>query len=214
MISLRLWHFGTSRDPQAESMGNVRRVSGARRASYACRLGSLEPDEFIEGQLTDYPRWSEQLSLFVARSIGAVLAHTPMEPSPGHCFRYLLDIELEGRRQSRTPFARYDNAIALAGERFFALETASLSAWGLAASALCADVLGSLELPSMPATVEPRIHEFDGVRYCRSSDLPLEAQVAFERAARGSQCPWIPNVPDAFYVQDIYAFLEGSPRFM
>jgi hypothetical protein len=181
---------------------------------YYCSLEDFDDRPFAQGFLKDYCRWSEQHSLFAARAIASALADAKSELHSKQCFRYLLDIEQAGRRLSRTPFAVLKDSLALANNRFFDLSASRRHVWHLASLALCADLTNSLELPAVPTAIRPHVYEFDGVRYCRSSDLPPEAQIAFERAQRGSQCPWIPGVEDAFYVQDILSFLEGSARFM
>ena len=213
MIGLLLQCLGTSREPIAVSHGLVARIAGARQASYRCQIQDFEGNDLSDGTLSNYPRWSEPLSVFTARALAPVLKNAPSARPPSACFRYVLDISLNGQRLSRTPFALLDGSLALSNNRFFELNEPRVG-WYLASAALCADQVGSLDLPAVPPILEPQVYEYDGVRYCRSVDLPPEARVAFESAQRGSQCPWIPGVEDAFYVQDMLSFLEGSVRFM
>jgi hypothetical protein len=76
---------------------------------------------------------------------------------------------------------------------------------------VCAqDAFGRQDLPEPPVPVRPTIYERSGVRYCRTSDLPLEARVAFERLQTHLDRPFVPAVPDAVYPWWLESFLRGE----
>ena len=58
--------------------------------------------------------------------------------------------------------------------------------------------------------MKPTIYECSGVKYCRTSELPLEARVTFERLQANLDRPFVPAVPDAVYPWWIDLFLRDE----
>lgn len=82
--------------------------------------------------------------------------------------------------------------------------------WELMRWVCAQDAFGRQELPEPPVPVRPTIYERSGVKYCRTSDLPLEAMVAFERLQTHLDRPFVPAVPDAVYPWWLESFLRGE----
>jgi hypothetical protein len=76
---------------------------------------------------------------------------------------------------------------------------------------VCAqDAFGRQELPEPPLPVRPTIYECCGVKYCRTSELPIEARVTFERLQTHLDRPFVPAVPDAVYPWWLESFLRDE----
>jgi hypothetical protein len=82
--------------------------------------------------------------------------------------------------------------------------------WELMRWVCAQDAFGGQDLPEPPAPLKPTIYECLGVRYCRTSDLPLEARVAFERLQPFLDRPLVPTVPDAVYPWWLESFLRDE----
>jgi hypothetical protein len=66
------------------------------------------------------------------------------------------------------------------------------------------------DLPEVPPPVCPMVYERGKIRFCRISDLPLEARHVFQSKRTGSTVPFVPGVEDAFFAWDVQEFLNGG----
>ena len=210
MIDVCLHCFGTSGEPLAVLTAQVLRIFDGSVAAYRCTSRGVD-GHLVVGRLDNYHRWSEPVALFVARALKAVSEADSEVATVVESFRYLVDINFEGRRLSRTPFSVLEGMLTMSESRKSLKPVAAeYSIWDVAADALCIDATGKDELPDLPEPLVVKVHEYDGVKYCKSADLPAEAQAAFRHSRFGSTVPYIPGEPDAYYAGDMYRFLGAS----
>jgi hypothetical protein len=157
--------------------------------------------------LRGYPRWAEPTRAFLARCLDAVLVlsdSTAWFPTDG-CELTVTDWSTQstvdfisfGDLRRSTSVARTTNS-------------AGRNGWQLMRWACAQDAFGQQELPERPTPLRPTIYESSGVKYCRTSDLPLEARVTFERLQAHLDRPLVPAVPDAVYPWWLDAFLRDE----
>ncbi|CAM5797362.1 hypothetical protein RFUL19S_04759 [Rhizobacter fulvus] len=160
--------------------------------------------------LRGYPRWAETTRAFLARCLDAVLvtsddsAWFPTDSCELTVTEWstqsVVDLVSFGDLRRATPVAR----------------TASVrgrSGWQLVRWICAQEAFGRQELPEPPMPVKPTIYERSGVKYCRTSELPIEARVTFEQLQNRLDRPFVPAVPDAVYPWWLDCFLRGElPR--
>lgn len=157
--------------------------------------------------LLEYPRWAEPTRAFLARCLDAVLVlsdATEWFPTDGCELKVtdwstqrVVDVVSFGDLRHSTPVARTTGALGRSG-------------WQLMRWVCALDAFGRQELPELPTPVRPTIYECSGVKYCRTSDLPIEARVTFERLQTHLDRPFVPAVPDAVYPWWVESFLRNE----
>lgn len=159
--------------------------------------------------LRGYPRWAEPTRAFLARCLDAVLVlsdATAWFPADG-CELTVTDWSTQGMvdcisfgdLRRLTPTVRTRSGLGRSG-------------WHLMRWVCAQDAFGRQELPEPPMPVRPTIYESSGVKYCRTSELPIEARVTFERLQTHLDRPFVPAVPDAAYPWWIESFLRDELR--
>lgn len=155
--------------------------------------------------LTNYPRWAEPTRAFVARSLEAVLsscARDTWRPSDA--------CELTVRAWSTQHVVDFV-AFGSLQQPPCANQTASaLNPWEVMRWVCARDAFGEQDLPEQPRPISVTVYEHAGIRYCRTSDLPLEARVTFERLQAFLDRPYVPAVPDAVYPWWLESFLRDE----
>jgi hypothetical protein len=159
--------------------------------------------------LCEYPRWAETTRAFLARCLDAVLVTSDASAwfPTDSCeltvtdwgTQSVVDFVSFGDLRRETPVARTASALGRSG-------------WQLVRWVCAQDAFGRQELPEPPMPVRPTIYECSGVKYCRTSDLPIEARVTFERLQTYLDRPFVPAVPDAVYPWWIESFLRDELR--
>lgn len=197
-------------DPILTVLGEVGRVSGTRVGRYTCILYGLQEQAIAQSEITGYPRWAEPAALLLSRAINTALHEGQDCPCPGHAVDYLVDVQL-----NETPLFSMDMVLSggqliLDDGRHFPVPAAPAGLWRLAQIGLCLHATGQTDLPPWPRELEPKIYDFNGMKYCRASELPSEARVVFEHRYEGTTVPFVPIVDDAYKPGDVYDFLEGS----
>lgn len=84
--------------------------------------------------------------------------------------------------------------------------------WDLVARAIAKSLTGQERLPRRPEPVGVPVHDSDGVKYVRLSELPEPARSAFAHRMRHSTCPVIEEDSSpmhCFYASDWTDFLAG-----
>lgn len=157
--------------------------------------------------LRGYPSWAEPTRAFLARCLDAVLVPsdaTAWFPTDGceltvtdWSTQRTIDVVSFGDVRHSTPLARTTNALGRSG-------------WQLMRWVCARDAFGRQEIPELPMPVRPTVYEYSGVKYCRTSDLPIEARVTFERLQTRLDRPFVPAVPDAVYPWWLEAFLRDE----
>lgn len=157
--------------------------------------------------LRGYPRWAESTRAFLARCLDAVLVPSDAQswfPTDGceltvtdWSTQSMVDCISFGDLRRMTPTASTRSALGRSG-------------WFLMRWVCAQDAFGRQELPEPPMPVRPTIYESSGVKYCRTSDLPIEARVTFERLQSYLDRPFVPAVPDAVYPWWLESFLRNE----
>lgn len=157
--------------------------------------------------LRAYPRWAEPTRAFLARCLDVVLVTsdaTEWFPTDGceltvtdWSTQSMVDFISFGDLRHTTPARRKASALGRNG-------------WQLMRWVCAQDAFGRQELPEPPMPLRPTIYEFSGVAYCRTSDLPIEARVIFERLQAHLDRPFVPAVPDAVYPWWLESFLRDE----
>lgn len=157
--------------------------------------------------LRGYPRWAEPTRAFVARCLNAGLATSDASAwfPTDSCeltvtdwsTQRVVDIVSFGDLGRTIPVARTRGALGRSG-------------WHLMRWVCAQDAFGGQGLPALPSPVRPTIYEWSGVKYCRTSELPNEARVTFERLQTHLDRPFVPAVPDAVYPWWLESFLRGE----
>lgn len=157
--------------------------------------------------LRGYPRWAEPTRAFLARALDAVLVMsdaTEWFPTDGceltvtdWSTQSMVDFIAFGDLRHSTSVARTTNVLGRSG-------------WQLMRWVCAQDAFGRQELPEPPLPVRPTIYECSGVKYCRTSDLPIEARVSFERLQAHLDRPFVPAIPDAVYPWWLESFLRDE----
>jgi len=157
--------------------------------------------------LRRYPRWAEPTRAFLARCFDAVLvtaeasAWFPTDACEltvtDWSTQCVVDMVSFGDLGRFTPVARTASSLGRSG-------------WQLMRWVCAQDAFRRQELPEPPMPVRPTIYERSGVQYCRTSELPIEARVAFERLQAFLDRPLVPAVPDAVYPWWIESFLRDE----
>lgn len=154
-----------------------------------------------------YPRWAESTRAFLSRCLDAVLRSTdssewfPVDSCQltvtDWSTQAIVDCVSFGDLGRTTYGPRPQRALGLNG-------------WELMRWICAQDAFGGQDLPELPMPVRPAIYESLGVRYCRTSELPIEARVAFERLQTFLDRPFVPAVPDAVYPWWLESFLRDE----
>lgn len=157
--------------------------------------------------LYQYPRWAESTRAFLSRCLDAVLRSTdssewfPVDSCQltvtDWSTQAIVDCVSFGDLGRTTHVPRPQRALGLNG-------------WELMRWVCAQDAFGGQGLPELPMPVKPAIYECLGVRYCRTSELPIEARVAFERLQTFLDRPFVPAVPDAVYPWWLESFLRDE----
>lgn len=157
--------------------------------------------------LRGYPKWAESTRAFLARCLDAVLVTsdaTAWFPTDGceltvtdWSTQSVLDFISFGDLRHSTPAAR-------------TADSAGRSGWQLMRWVCAQHAFGRQELPEPPMPLRPTIYESSGVKYCRTSDLPIEARVSLERLQAHLDRPFVPAVPDAVYPWWVDSFLRDE----
>ncbi len=157
--------------------------------------------------LRGYPRWAESTRAFVARCLDTVLAVSDNSFwfSTDGCeltvtdwsTQSVVDFVSFGDPHRATPIARTASGLGRSG-------------WQLVRWVCAQDSFGRQEIPEPPMPVRPTIYESSGVKYCRTSELPIEARVTFERLQAFLDRPYVPAVPDAVYPWWLESFLRDE----
>lgn len=206
MLNITVNGFDTAVAPLWTLEGMVGRLLTVSSA-YVSRLSSSAGVPVGEGRVDGYHRWAEPVALLAARGIQTALstAEAPESSLPG--FRLLVTVSLNSQMLIKVPAAILDGQLVMSGERRFPVNAKCGLGWELAAMALCADATGATQLPPLPEAIRPPVYEYDGFSYCRTSDLPPEARLVFERDMSGSTVPFVPGFRDAVFPWDIGVFL-------
>ena len=156
-----------------------------------------------------YPRWAEPTRAFVARCLDAVLVMSDPSswfPTDGceltvteWSTQAVVDVISFGDLRHANQVARAAPAVSI-----------GRNGWQVMRWVCAQDAFGSQDLPNVPMPLRPKIFECSGVKYCRTSDLPIEARVAFERLQTHLDRPFVPAVPDAVYPWWLEAFLRDE----
>lgn len=157
--------------------------------------------------LPDYPSWAESTRAFLARSLSAGLVSSNESdwfPSDG-CELTVTDWSTQ-RVVDFVTFGDVSHSISVARNR----SVLGRSGWQLVRWVCAQDAFGGQEIPEPPTPVRPAIYDCSGVKYCRTSELPLEARVAFERFQVHLDRPFVPAVPDAVYPWWLELFLRNE----
>lgn len=157
--------------------------------------------------LRGYPRWAEPTRAFVARCLDAVLVMsdaTAWFPTDG-CKLTVTDWST----QSTVDFISFGDLRRLTSAAR-TTDSAGRSGWQVMRWSCAQDAFGRQELPEHPTPLRPTIYESSGVKYCRTSDLPIEARVTFERLQTHLDRPFVPAVPDAVYPWWLDSFLRDE----
>jgi len=157
--------------------------------------------------LLGYPRWAEPTRAFLARCLNAGLGTSDASawfPTDGceltvtdWSTQSVVDIVSFGDLGRTNVAARTGSALGRSG-------------WQLMRWVCAQDAFGGQELPESPMPVRPTIYECSGVKYCRTSELPIEARVTFERLQTHFDRPFVPAVPDAVYPWWLESFLRDE----
>ena len=157
--------------------------------------------------LRGYPRWAEPTRAFLARCLDAVLVTSDASAwfPTDNCeltvtdwsTQSVVDFVSFGDLRRATPVARTAGVLGRSG-------------WQLMRWVCAQDAFGRQELPEPPMPVRPTIYECSGVKYCRTSELPIEARVTFERLQTHLDRPFVPAVPDAVYPWWLESFLRDE----
>ncbi len=198
--------------------GTVRTLRGLIASSashgevsdYWVSLFDIRHRPMYRAVLCGYPRWAEPTRHFLARCLDAVLvtsdasAWFPTESCEltvtDWATQSVVDFVSIGDLRRATPVVRTARGRGRSG-------------WQLVRWICAQEAFGRQELPEPPMPVTPRIYDYSGVKYCRTSELPLEARVTFERLQAHLDCPFVPAVPDAAYPWWLNIFLRDEmPR--
>lgn len=157
--------------------------------------------------LRGYPQWAEPTRAFLARCLDAALVlcdETAWFPTDvceltvtDWSTQSMVDLIALGDLRHARPIARTTNVLGRNG-------------WQQMRWVCAQDAFGRQELPELPAPVRPPLYEWSGVKYCRTSDLPIEARVTFERLQTHLDRPFVPAVPDAVYPWWLDSFLRNE----
>lgn len=126
--------------------------------------------------LANYPRWAEPTRALLARSLDAVLSNCDGDTwSPSDACELTVR---EWGTQQLVDFVSFGSLERTPSTR---QSVSALNPWQVMRWVCTRDAFGGEALPDVPKPLKVEVHEHAGTRYCRTSDLPLEARVAFER---------------------------------
>jgi len=193
-----------------ELRGLIACASEGPTPDYWVSLSGLDREPFSRGLLPAFPRWSEPVRAFVARAIDVVLQNLEEGPPVVHCeaaelrvldwrTNHIVDqVEL----RASPPMS---NALPPS-----APHSIGLNPWKAMLDACAFDAFGATGVPAAPPPLQPLVYAYGGIKYCRTKDLPLEAQVVAERSLSRQTRPFVPSVPDAVYPWSLHAFLRNE----
>ena len=211
-LTLDLFAFDSVGGPLYRCRGEIHVSRGGRLADFDIALSDENDKQVAGAQLLGYPRWSESLTAFLARCLAKALQGRPTLACPvvrfvsldvrlgtqllaEHC------VHLEGG-QLFVDGCTVELPENLAGKPGEPQPLWQLMSWGLAYSQW-----GKVEVPATPGPIQARLYYHEGRMYCRTSDLPGEAQLACERWLFGQATPQVPDIPDAIFAEDLQRFL-------
>ena len=155
-----------------------------------------------------YPRWAEPTRAFVARCLDAVLVMS--DPSSWFPTDGCELTVTEWSTQTVVDFISFGDLRHAYPVSRAAAVPIGRNGWQVMKWVCAQDAFGSQDLPSAPMPLRPTGYDRSGVKYCRTSDLPIEARVAFERLQTHLDRPFVPAVPDAVYPWWLEAFLRDE----
>jgi hypothetical protein len=208
MLELKLFCFREISGPHYRLRGTITALSGGRFVTYVAELFDHHGQLFARGLLRDHPRWSEPLTAIVARCLDAALAGLDL----ARWFDYeraTLGVSLHGQVLINDLNCSRELEQVLGDDsqpKLFDSPTPP-NVWEVVRLACAADAWGEPYVPRMPEPLQPAVYQHEGVRYCRSSELPDEAQWALDRCAFGQHRPLVAGVPDAVFESEMNHFL-------
>jgi hypothetical protein len=207
MLHLELSAFESLAGPHYQYKGIIGNIRGGRQADYFVALKDEEDRVVASAQLLGYPRWAEPLTGFVARCIAQALQAEPQLARPVVRLA-TLNILLNRTHLREVHAGLHDGVPHSSGYQLdvTAVDTPP-TLWQLVQWSLAFDAWGTVQMPPVPAPLAPPGYYHDGVTYCRTSDLPIEARVKIEGWLWGQTMPVIPGVQDACYQSDMERFL-------
>lgn len=211
MLELELFCFRPVSGQYFRLRGTTSVVSGGRVVTYATTLLDYHGVQFAHGVLRDHPRWSEPLIGVLARCLEASLEGRELV----RWFDYrhaTLNVRLRGQLvihdvacADRVALERGRDDLPTPFDT-----SAPQNVWDVARLACASLAWGELSIPRMPEPLQLPVYDHEGTRYCRSSDLPDEACVAFDRCSFGASRPSVPGVLDAAFEWDMQHFLGAT----
>jgi hypothetical protein len=184
---------------QAVSKGDV--------ADYWVSLLDTHHRAMHRATLQDYPLWAEPTRAFLARCLDLVLQSsgaTTWFPTDS-CE---LTVSQWGTQRLVDRISFGDLRPCLRPSVTPSISARSSNGWEVMRWACAQEAFGGQELPEVPRPLRLSVYEFSGVKYCRTSELPLEARVTFERLQAHFHRPFVPAVPDAVYPWWLDCFLR------
>jgi len=183
---------------------------GTPTPDYWVSLAGLDKEPFSRGLLPAFPRLSEPVRALVARAIDVVLQNLESAPPVVHCVAAELRVldwrtnHVVDQIELRASPPMVDALPVLAPHSI------GPNPWKAMRDACAFDAFGAAGVPAAPPPLQPLACAYGGVKYCRTKDLPLEAQVVAERSLGQLTRPFVPLVPDAVYPWSLHAFLRNE----
>lgn len=157
--------------------------------------------------LRRYPRWAEPTRAFLARCLDSVLVLSDVSSwFPTDACELTVS---DWRTQSMLDFMSFGD-LRDSTRAVRTTDSVGRSGWHLMRWVCAQHAFQRQELPEPPMPLRPTIYESSGVKYCRTSDLPVEARVTFERLQARLDRPFVPAVPDAVYPWWLESFLRDE----
>ena len=210
MYLLTLTCRESGRAPSRQLRGLIACATEGPTPDYWVSLAGLDKEPFSRGVLPAFPRWSESVRAFVARAIDVVLQNLESEPPAFHC--EAAELRVLDWRTNRVVDQIEVRASppALEAVQPPARHSVGPSPWRAIFDACVFDAFGGTGVPATPPPLEPAVYVYQGIKYCRTSELPLEAQVVADRSLAPQARPFVPLVPDAVYPWSLHAFLRNE----
>jgi hypothetical protein len=210
MLVMLLRYDGTLTSRTGELRGLVTCARDSPSPDYRVSLGRDVARTFARGTLHQYARWSEPIRALIARSIHAAM-NSFDEPFELPCRSLQLLVY-----DWRTSFlvdrieVNCSSVGAEPGQAFSKHQLLAQNPWEAAFFACAFDTFGTTRLPTRPRRMTLKVYHQGGVRYCRTSELPLEARVVAEQVLPRKARPLVPRIPDAVFPWALEAFLANQ----
>lgn len=200
------------RDARCGTLRNLRgvialAVSHGVTSDYWVSLFDTRHRPMHRAVLRTYPRWTEPLRAFLARSLDAALPASVASNafSSDACELTVTDWSTQRVLDSITigdlqPASPGGGTVGAA------------SGWHLVRWACAQHAFASQEVPANPPPIRLTTYAASGVQYCRTSELPVEARVAFEKLHGSRDRPLVTGIPDAVYPWWPELFLRDELR--